>query len=446
MEFRAHEYQKYAIQYILEHQRCCLMLDMGLGKTVITLTAINELINNYFEVSRVLVIAPLRVAASVWPQEIEKWDHLELSYSLVLGSEEERRAALEKEADVYIMNRENVIWMVENDLFQFDMTVVDESQSFKSPSSKRFIALRHVIDTSHRVLELTGTPTPKNLEDLWSQIFLLDKGERLGHTMTEYRRSFFVPDRRNRQFIYSFKPRVGAEEEIYEKIQDIAISMSIKDKLALPGITFSDVEVVMSEDEMELYETLKKNMFLSMNGADIDPKCALTLGTKLQQLASGSVYDDHYQVVNIHDRKLDMLSDLIEMADGEPVLVAYEFQHERQRIKERFPNAVEIHTPDSIEQWNCGRIAIGLIQPSAAGHGLNLQHGGHILIWFGLTYSLEAYQQCNARLYRQGQEKPVVVIHMITKDTIDEDIAKILDKKEYTQDELLRAVRARICE
>ena len=442
MKYNAHDYQKFASDFILSHPACCLMLDMGLGKTVITLTALWDLLLDQFEVGRVLIIAPKRVAATTWPQEIGKWEHLKgITYAVVMGSEKERRAALMKPALVYIINRENVAWLVENGYFHFDMVIVDELSSFKSYQSKRFKALRKVRGQVKRIVGLTGTPG--NLMDLWAEIGLIDKGERLGRFITRYREAFFVPDKRNQMVIFSYKPKVGAEEEIYDRISDICVSMKAKDYLQMPDLVVSDVEVKMSESERMKYEQLKSDLVLPMDDGDIDAASAVGLSNKLLQMANGACYDENGKVRIIHDRKLDALEDLIEAANGKPILIAYWFKHDRDRLIERF-GAEAIDKAEDIEKWNRGEIPVAIIHPASAGHGLNLQSGGNHLVWFGLTWSLELYQQCCARLYRQGQKQVVTIQHIVTKGTIDENVLKALQKKDCTQEAIMMAVKARI--
>lgn len=442
MKYNAHDYQKFASDFILSHPACCLMLDMGLGKTVITLTALWDLLLDQFEVGRVLIIAPKRVAATTWPQEIGKWEHLKgITYAVVMGSEKERRAALMKPALVYIINRENVAWLVENGYFHFDMVIVDELSSFKSYQSKRFKALRKVRGQVKRIVGLTGTPG--NLMDLWAEIGLIDKGERLGRFITRYREAFFVPDKRNQLMIFSYRPKEGAEEEIYDRISDICVSMKAKDYLQMPDLVVSDVEVKMSESERMKYEQLKSDLVLPMDDGDIDAASAVGLSNKLLQMANGACYDENGKVRIIHDRKLDALEDLIEAANGKPVLIAYWFKHDRDRLIERF-GAEAIDKAEDIEKWNRGEIPVAIIHPASAGHGLNLQSGGNHLVWFGLTWSLELYQQCCARLYRQGQKQVVTIQHIVTKGTIDEDVLKALQKKDCTQEAIMMAVKARI--
>lgn len=444
MKYVPHDYQKYAEEFIINNSACALMLDMGLGKTVITLTAIWLLLFDYFEFSKVLVIAPLRVAQDTWSKECEKWDHLnELRISKILGTEKERRAAVVKSADIYIINRENVEWLCENYKFNFDMVVIDELSSFKSPTAKRFKALRKVRPTVKRIVGLTGTPAPNSLMDLWSQINLIDMGQRLGRFITNYRNEYFVPDKRNQQVIFSYKPREGAEEQIYNKISDICVSMKACDYLKMPERIDNIVEVRMSEKEQSLYEKLEKEMLLPFADGDIDAVNAAALSNKLLQMANGAVYDEFKAVRYIHNKKLEALEDLIESANGKPVLIFYAYKHDKDRIEERF-KVTEIQTSEDITNWNKGIIKVAIAHPASTGHGLNLQAGGSTVIWFGLTWSLELYQQANARLWRQGQKETVVIHHIVSKGTIDEQVMNALQKKQTGQDALINAIRARI--
>lgn len=446
MKYEAHEYQTYSTNFILEHPVSAIFLDCGLGKTVITLTAINELIYDRFEVSKVLVIAPLRVAANSWPSEFAKWDHLKkLTYSVVLGTEAERKAALQKKADVYIINRENVQWLVEkSDIpFDFDMCVIDELSSFKSHTSKRFRSLLKVRSKFRRIVGLTGTPSSNGLMDLWAEFRVLDMGQRLGRYIGQYRNAFFVPDKRNAQIIFSYKPLPGAEDAIYKRISDITISMKSGDYLKMPKLVINEVPVYLNPSEQEQYDKLREEMVIDLKGKEIDAANAAALSGKLLQMANGAIYDENKEPILIHNRKLDALEDLIEGANGKPVLVAYWYQHDLHRIKERF-DVREIKTTKDINDWNAGKIPVAVIHPASAGHGLNLQAGGSTLIWFGLTWSLELYQQTNARLWRQGQTSTVVIHHIITKGTIDENVMAALRKKEKTQDGLIDAVKAQL--
>lgn len=445
MKYKAHNYQQFATDFIVNNPVSCLMLDMGLGKTVITLTALEELVLDRFDVSRILVIAPKRVAESTWPNEISKWEHLNgLTFSLVLGSRQEREEALQKKAFLYIINRENIPWLVESHTWDFDMVVIDELSSFKSNKAERFKALRHVRPKFLRIVGLTGTPAPNSLLDLWPQMYLMDMGQRLGRFIGGFRERFFQPDKRNREIIYSYKPREGAEEAIYSLISDICISMKAADYLDMPECIYNRVEVSMNAKEKKLYSDFKRDMVLSVEGQELDAVNAAALSNKLLQMANGAVYGDMKKVIPIHERKLDALEDLVEAANGKTVLVGYWYKHDFQRISSRFKNARCIDTAKDIADWNAGKISMGLIHPASAGHGLNLQEGGCTVIWFGLTWSLELYQQMNARLWRQGQKNTVVIHHIITKGTHDEDVMNALEKKDMRQSALIDAVRARI--
>jgi len=444
MKYVPHEYQKYAQDFIINNLSCALRLDMGLGKTVITLTSLWLLMFEYFEINKVLVIAPLRVAYDTWSRECEKWDHLkEIKISKVLGTEAERRMALADTADVYIINRENVEWLCNNYDFDFDMVVIDELSSFKSPASKRFKALRKVRPKIKRIVGLTGTPAPNSLMDLWSEINLLDMGQRLGRFIGGYRNEYFLPDKRNQQVIFSYKLKEGAEERIYNKISDICVSMKACDYLEMPDKIHNVIEVEMSDKEKKLYSKLEREMLIPFEDGDIDAVNAAALSNKLLQMANGAVYDENKAVKEIHNRKLDVLEDLIEGANGKPVLIYYSYKHDKERIAKRF-KVQEILTSEDIEKWNKGDIPMAIAHPASAGHGLNLQGGGSTIIWFGLTWSLELYQQANARLWRQGQKNTVVIHHIITKETVDEQVMISLNEKRTGQDSLINAVKARI--
>ena len=441
-----HDYQKYGVEFIIHHPISALLLECGLGKTVTTLTAIEELIYDRFEISKVLIIAPLRVAMTTWTGEAEKWEHLKnLRLSRVIGSASQREYALNVDADIYIINRENVEWLIANHSFDFDMVVIDELSSFKSHQSKRFRALRKVRPKVKRIVGLTGTPAPNGLMDLWAEINILDMGERLGRYITRYRDEYFKPDKRNGMVIYSYKPLPDSEERIYEKLSDICISMKAADYLKMPDRIDNVVTVEMNSREREMYKMLESEMLLPFSDGDIDAMNAAALSNKLLQMANGAAYDENGKVKSIHSRKLDALEDLIEAANGKPVLVYYSYKHDRDRIIERFPTR-EIKTEKDISDWNAGKITIGLAHPASCGHGLNLQSGGSTIIWFGLTWSLELYQQANARLYRQGQKNTVVIHHIITKGTVDERVMAALESKDIGQAALMDAVRARIKE
>jgi SNF2 family DNA or RNA helicase len=446
MKYNPYDYQEYATKFIEKHETAAVFLECGLGKTVITLTAIKDLLAKG-KVQKVLVIAPLRVGKNTWPDELQKWEHLKgITYAVAIGTLNERKAALKANADITIINRENVEWLVmkSGHRFDFDMVIVDELSSFKSYKARRFKALMKVRPDIDRIVGLTGTPSSNGLMDLWAEFRVLDCGERLGRYITRYRLNYFTPDKTNGQVVFSYKPLPGAEERIYDKISDITISMRARDYLKLPALVMNEVKVEMGAEEKKLYDQLKKDMVVDFSDTEIDAVNAATLSMKLLQMANGAVYGDDKKVYPIHDEKLDALEDLIESANGKPTLVAYWFKHDLERIRARFPGAREIKSSEDIQKWNRGEITIGLIHPASAGHGLNLQEGGSTLVWFGLTWSLELYQQTIARLYRQGQKDTVVVHHIVTKGTIDERVLAALVKKEKTQDALIDAVRAEL--
>ncbi len=452
MKYNPHDYQKFSIEYIKEHPVAAVILAMGMGKTSITLTAIEDLIYDRFDICKVLIVAPLRVASTVWSDEIKHWDHLKhLRYSKILGTEKERLAAIKKDADIYLINRENLQWLIEKSgaPFDYDMVVIDELSSFKNWSSKRFKAFMKVRPKVKRVVGLTGTPSSNGLMDLFAEFKVLDMGERLGRFITQYRINYFRPDRMNGHVVYSYKLLNGAEERIYEKISDITISMKAMDHLKMPELINNSYPVYMDEKEEQYYEDMKKDLVIPYIGEDeITAANAAVLSNKLCQMANGAVYLDNQQIGHIHDRKLDALEDIIEAANGNPILVAYWFQHDLERIIKRLEalkvDYARLTKEDSIRRWNNGELQVALIHPASAGHGLNLQAGGSTLIWFGLTWSLELYQQTNARLWRQGQKETVVIHHIITKGTIDEDIIKALKRKEKVQLDLINAVKARV--
>ena len=447
MNFSPHNYQAYAIDYIETHPIAAVLLDMGLGKTVISLTAIADLLFDSFEAHRILVVAPLRVARDTWPAEIAKWEHLQhLTYAVCVGTPKERLMALLSGADITIINRENLGWLIDSSGFDFDydMVIIDELSSFKNHKSKRFQSLIKVRPKVKRIIGLTGTPSSNGLMDLWAEFKLLDFGERLGRFITHYRNNYFIPDKRNGEIIYSYKPMPYAEDAIYRRISDITISMKSTDHLQMPELITSQYEVQLSEEETQRYEELKADFILELPEGEITAANAASLTGKLSQLANGAIYDDDGNIIEFHDRKLDALEDLIEAANGKPLLVAYWFKHDLQRIKKRF-DVREIKSSKDITDWNNGDIPVAVIHPASAGHGLNLQAGGSTLIWFGLTWSLELYQQTNARLWRQSQTFGTVVIeHIITKGTIDERILKALSLKEVTQNALIDAVKANL--
>lgn len=447
MKYIPHEYQAFCEDYILARPAAGLLLDMGLGKTVITLTAVNRLLYDFFAVTKVLVIAPLRVAQDTWSREAEKWDHLRhLRISKVLGSQKERIQALTRAADIYIINRENVPWLVSHYglNWPFDCVVIDELSSFKNAAARRFKALRKVRPLIKRIIGLTGTPAPNGLIDLWPQIYLLDRGERLGKTLTNYRDAYFRPGRRNGDMVFDWVLKPGAEEKIYQRIGDICVSMKAADYITLPERVNVTVPVSLNPDARELYAKMEREEILSLAGEVIDAGSAGVLTGKLLQLANGAVYDENHAVHEVHQAKLDALEDLIEAANGKPVLVFYAYQHDRDRIMRRFPQAVPLESNDTIRAWNAGELPLLLAHPAGAGHGLNLQDGGSTVIWFGLTWSLELYQQANARLHRQGQRNAVTVFHLVAEGTVDEEVMRVLEGKAKRQETMLAAVKARL--
>ena len=446
MKFQPHKYQSYAVDFVVEHPVSALILECGLGKTSITLSAINELMYNRFEICSVLVVCPLRVA-NTWRDEIRKWDDFHnLTYSIAIGDVSERISALKRRADIYIINRENVQWLVEDSglPFTYDMLVIDELSSFKSHQAKRFKSLLKVRPLVKRIVGLTGTPSSNGLMDLWAEYRLLDMGNRLGRFIGRYREAYFKPDKTNGQIVFSYKPVPGAEDIIYDKISDITISMKACDYLKLPGLVMNRVSVELDDKEKKVYERFRKDLVTQVQDTEIDAANAAVLSGKLMQMSSGAIYDEEKNVLPIHDKKLDALEDLLEAANGKPVLIAYWFKHDLQRIQKRVPGAREIKTGKDIEDWNAGRVPVALIHPASAGHGLNLQSGGSTLVWFSLTWSLELYQQTNARLYRQGQKETVVIHHIVAKDTIDENVVAALEKKDQTQTALINAVKAQL--
>lgn len=450
MEFRPYDYQKHAIEHIINNPYSALFLDMGLGKTVSTLTAIDILMYQDLEVNKVLVIAPLRVADSTWDAEIKKWDHLKhLTFSKILGPARKRKEALKADADIYLINRENVTWLVGQygSAFPFDMVVVDELSSFKSPKANRFKSLKLIRPLVNRVVGLTGTPAPNTLIDLWSQLYLLDMGERLGKTVGKYRREYFNPGQTNGHVVYNYKLKQRSEEAIYDRIGDICISMKAKDYLNLPARIDRTVDIVLSEKDQFRYMEFEKKMILEfMDEEEISVANAAGLSNKLLQFSNGAVYNEDRDVREIHDEKLRALDEIVECANGQPVLVFYSFKHDFERIQKYLKKykPKKLVGNEDIENWNDGNIQLLLAHPASCGHGLNLQAGGNIIVWFGLNWSLELYQQANARLDRQGQTENVIVHHLVTKGTIDEDVLKALQRKEVGQNALMDAVKARV--
>lgn len=459
LELKLHDYQKYAADFIENNPLCAIFLACGLGKTAVTLEALNELLLNSFEVRRALIIAPLRVGLNVWPQEIRQWDAFkDLTFAVAIGSKKQRLNALSKNTQITIINRENVQWLIEKSgaVLDYDALVLDEMSSFKNHKTKRFRSLIKIRHRFKRVIGLTATPASNGLLDLWSQFRLLDLGVRLGRFIGKYKDEYFIPGKRNGMVIFSYTPKPDAERRIYKQISDITVSMEAADHLQMPECLYRKYLVRMSPEEYFLYEKLKRDMVVSLqyippanaigelgNEIELTASNAAVLSGKLLQLANGAVYDENKTTITIHEQKLDALEDLVEAVNGNPVLIAYWFKHDLEQIKKRFC-VEELKTPKSIERWNKGEIPIAVIHPASAGHGLNLQAGGSTLIWFGLTWSLELYQQTNARLWRQGQKQTVVIQHIITEGTIDEYVMRSLSEKNNTQEALINAVKAQL--
>lgn len=451
MIFSPHKYQQYAIDYIISHPISAVFLDMGLGKTVITLTAIKSLMFDYLEISKVLVVAPIRVAKISWPDEINKWEHLkDLKYSVVCGTQAERKIALNENSDIYIINRENIPWLIEQSgyNFDFDMLVIDELSSFKNCQAKRFKALMKVRPKVKRVVGLTATPSSNGLMDLFAEFRLLDMGERLGRYITHYRRTYFKPDKYSGAIVYSYKPLPYAEKEIYKKISDITISLTAKDYLKMPELVKTYFDVKLDNKEHQIIKKLKTQYTLSLSNGEITASTAAVVTGKLIQLSNGAIYDDDGKIIDIHEKKLDALEDLIESMNGKSALVAYWYKHDLERIEKRLDKIgvtyARLDNEDNIRLWNSNKLDVGLIHPASAGHGLNLQAGGSTLIWYSLIYSLELYQQTIGRIYRQGQKNSTVICHIIAKGTIDEKIVKVLDSKNKMQTDLIDAVKAEL--
>lgn len=448
MKYVPHDYQRHTTQFIIDHPECAVLLGLGMGKTISTLTAIEALKHDYFDVDKVLVIAPVRVARDTWPAEIEKWDHLaDLTISPIIGTAKERTAAADRRADIYTIGRENIPWLVKHhgSRWPYDMVIIDELSSFKNPQAKRFKALKKVRPKIRRIVGLTGTPAPNSLLDIWAPFRLIDGGERLGKFITHYRDQYFLPDKRSGQVIYSWKIRPGADQAIYDNIADITVSMRTTDYLTLPEVTRQHITVTLDPKEQKMIDTLKRDLVLDIGGDTIDAANAATLSLKLQQLAGGAIYnEDKTGVVEVHDQKLRALAELVDQADGNTMLVCYWFKHERDRILAAVPGARVLDTAEDFEDWNAGSIPVGLIHPASAGHGLNLQAGGHIMVWFTTPWSLELYEQANARLNRQGQTEPVSIIHIDTANSIDQDIHAALARKDTTQSALIAAVAAEL--
>ena len=451
MRFEPYPYQQYCVDRIIRDNSIGLFLDMGLGKTVITLTAVYELRYLRWCVGKVLVIAPKKVAEGTWSKEVAKWDHLkQLKVQLCIGTLKQRTDALNTPADVYVINRENTQWLVQyyGHRWPFDMVVLDESSSFKNHQAKRFKALKAVRPRINRLVELTGTPSPHGLTDLWAQLFLLDGGKRLGRTISTYREMYFVPDKRNRTTIFSYAPREGAEDEIYAQISDICVSMKSEDYLQLPDLIYEDIPVVLDKEARKAYDTMERDMLLKVDdGEVVTATTAATLTGKLLQLCDGAVYDEDGVVRIIHECKIEALLETIEQLNGQHAIVYYYFRHDVMRILEALPKSLRVRVYQNAQDqddWNAGQIDIMLAQPASCGYGLNLQQGGHHIIWFGLTWALEEYQQANKRLHRQGQPYPVIVHRLIVQNGQDEDVIRSLECKDGSQEALLEALKAKI--
>lgn len=448
MKFNPHDYQHYTIQFIIDHPESAIFLGMGMGKTISTLTAINELIRNRFETRRVLVIAPIRVARDTWPAETHKWDHLAgLTVSPIIGTAKQREAAANRRADIYTIGRENIPWLVKHhgNHWPYDMVIIDELSSFKNPQAKRFKALKKVRPKIHRIVGLTGTPAPNSLLDIWAPFRLIDNGQRLGRYITHYRDQYFTPGRRNGTVVYNWNLRPGADQAIYDNIADITVSMRTTDYLQLPEATHQHITVQLPPKARKQVDTLKRDLVLDLDDDTIDAANAATLSLKLQQLAGGAIYNeagDDY--ITIHDEKIQALTELVDQAQGNPMLVCYWFKHERDRILDAIPGARVLDTAKDFHDWNNGDTPVALIHPASAGHGLNLQAGGHIMVWYTTPWSLELYEQANARLHRQGQTEPVSIIHIDTADSIDQTVHQALTRKDTTQQALITAVKAQL--
>ncbi len=451
MEFKPHPYQRYCVQRIVSDPAVGLFLDMGLGKTVITLTAINELKYDRFQVQKVLVIAPKKVAEATWSKEAEKWDHLSLlRIAPALGSEQKRIRALNTPADVYVINRENTQWIVERyrNAWPFDMVVIDELTSFKSHKAKRFKALTWVRGNVKRIVGLTGTPAPNGLLDLWAQVYLLDEGQRLGKRITHYRERYFDPDARDRDHVFSYAPKPGAEEAIKRLIGDICVSMNAEDYLRLPEMVEDAVPVMLDAKAAKAYRDFERSLLVEIDDEILDAGSAAVLSGKLLQMANGAVYNGEKRPVEVHSCKLEAFLEIVERLSGSPALVFYNFQHDLERIEKATEGkgltVRRLKTPKDADDWNAGKIDLLLAHPASAAYGLNLQEGGNHVVWFGLNWSLELYQQANKRLHRQGQKRTVFVHHLVTQGTRDEDVLEALRMKGDAQEHLMRSLKARI--
>lgn len=448
MKYSPHNYQRHTTQFIIDHPESAIFLGMGMGKTISTLTAINDLIRNRFETQKVLVIAPIRVARDTWPAELNKWDHLAgLTVSPIIGTAKQREAAVNRRADIYTIGRENIPWLVKHhgSRWPYDMVIIDELSSFKNPQAKRFKALKKVRPKIHRIVGLTGTPAPNSLLDIWAPFRLIDNGERLGRFITHYRDQYFTPGRRNGAIVYNWNLRPGADQAIYDNIADITVSMRTTDYLQLPEATHQHITVQLPAKARKHIDTLKRDLVLDLDDDTIDAANAAILSLKLQQLAGGAIYNetgDDY--ITVHNEKIQALTELVDQAQGNPILVCFWFKHERDRILDAIPGARVLDTQQDFHDWNNGDIPVALIHPASAGHGLNLQAGGHIMVWYTTPWSLELYEQANARLHRQGQTEPVSIIHIDTADSIDQTVHQALTRKDTTQQALITAVKAQL--
>lgn len=450
IDFKPYDYQAYAIDKIIDNKRFGLFLDMGLGKTVSTLTAIEQLKYDYLDVDKVLVIAPKRVAEDTWAQEVGKWTHLtHLDVSLVLGTPKQREQALEKNADIYVTNKENTKWICERYKkdWPFDMVVIDELSTFKNSDSQRFKILKKKWPLFDRFVGLTGTPAPKNIMDLWAQIYLIDGGERLGKFKTHFRQRYFYPTHQISDNVFNWELKSGSKDEIYKMISDVTVSMESKDYLKMPERVDTVKEAKLSKKERALYDELEQNMVIENDIDDDKDIVALnsaSLSNKLLQMSNGAVYADDGSITHIHDKKLELLDEIVEESQGQPILVMYNYKHDKERLLERYSFAETLDSDDYMERWNNGEIQMLITHPASAGHGLNLQYGGSIMVWFGLTWNLEYYEQANARLYRQGQKKTTVIHHLLTENSIDQKVYESLKNKKLGQNELMNAVKARL--
>ena len=448
MQYKPHEYQNYTTHFIETHPEAAILLGMGLGKTISTLTAVNNLLARE-EINRALVIAPVRVARDTWPAEIEKWDHLQhITHSVAVGTPKQRHDAIQSDAKLVTIGRENTKWLVDNYSTQwpFDMVIIDELSSFKSHTSQRFKALRQIRPQINRIIGLTGTPAPNSLMDLWAPYRLIDQGQRLGKNITMFRHTYFFPEKTNGHQVYSWGLKPGADQAIYDQVRDITVSMRTTDYLELPDVTYQHIEVTLTPKEQKVADSLKRDLVVELEGQVIDASNAAVLSNKLRQLAAGAIYDsdDNSTYTEVHDQKLQVLTELVDQADGNTILVAYEFRHDKERILATIPGARVLDTKQDFEDWNAGKVQVGLIHPASAGHGLNLQSGGHIMVWFTTPWSLELYEQANARLHRQGQTEPVSIIHIDTAGSIDQDVHAALARKDTTQSALIAAVAAEL--